>query len=110
MTKRLLKTFQLLLNVAIFLFLAALFTYLLWLSFGKSYIEIFLDCPLEVVIQKDVKGLYQKAKNNEIKNVIGFHENSPYEKPTNPDITINTSKTSIESSLKMITDVVLKNQ
>lgn len=76
--------------------------------FGAKYTEIFLDCPLEELIKKDVKGIYKKAMSGEIKNLIGFSENSPYERPENPDIKINTNKTDIEGSLGIILKFVKK--
>lgn len=74
--------------------------------FGKKYCEIFLDCPIEALIKKDVKGIYKKAMDGQLKNLIGFSENSPYEKPENPDIKIDTSKTDVQSSLKIILDFI----
>ncbi len=77
--------------------------------FQKEYLEIFLNCPLEILIKNDVKGLYKKAKKGEIKNLIGFSQNSPYEKPQKPDLEIRTDKTNIEESLKQIIDLIKKN-
>ena len=51
-----------------------------------DFIEIFVDTPLEVCVQRDVKGLYQRAIAGEIKEFTGI--SSPYEPPTDPDITI----------------------
>lgn len=70
--------------------------------FGKDYLEIFLNCPLEILVKNDVKGLYKKAQKNEIINFIGFHKNSPYEIPKNPDLEIRTDKISIGDSVKKI--------
>lgn len=71
-------------------------------TFGDKYLEIFLDCPLDVLIKKDVKKLYEKAKTGEIKNLIGFSPVSPYERPTNPDVVIKTNEVSISDSMKVI--------
>jgi len=75
-------------------------------AFSDKYTEIFLNCPLETLIKKDVKGLYKKAIAGEINNFIGFSPNSPYETPQNPDITIDTSLISIEDSVKKIISLI----
>ena len=54
---------------------------------GK-FLEIFVDTPLDVAEDRDVKGLYKKARAGEIKNFTGI--DSPYEAPEDPEITINT--------------------
>lgn len=53
-----------------------------------EFIEIFVDTPLEVAEQRDVKGLYKKAREGKLKNFTGI--DSPYEPPENPDIVVNT--------------------
>lgn len=55
-----------------------------------DFIEVHADCPLEICEQRDVKGLYKKARSGEIKHFTGI--DSPFEKPDNPEISINTSK------------------
>lgn len=64
---------------------------------GENFIEIFVDCPLEVCESRDVKGLYKKARAGEIKNFTGI--DSPFEAPTNSDLTVDTSTKSLEESL-----------
>ncbi len=53
-----------------------------------EYIEIFVDTPLEVAEERDVKGLYKKAREGKLKNFTGI--DSPYEAPEQPDIVVNT--------------------
>ncbi|TIX50959.1 sulfate adenylyltransferase subunit CysN [Alteraurantiacibacter aquimixticola] len=53
-----------------------------------EFIEVFVDTPLEVAEARDVKGLYKKAREGQLKNFTGI--DSPYEAPENPDITVNT--------------------
>ena len=53
-----------------------------------EFIEIFVDTPLEVAEERDVKGLYKKARAGELKNFTGI--DSPYQPPQNPEITVNT--------------------
>lgn len=69
---------------------------------AKEYIEIYVSTPLEVCEQRDVKGLYKKAREGEIPNFTGI--SSPYEVPTNPTIKIDTSNMSIEKAVKVIYD------
>ena len=72
------------------------------LFFGENYVEIFVKCSLDNVIRRDVKGLYKKALNNKMKNMIGVDPNVPYETPTNPDIIIETENFTIEESFRKL--------
>jgi adenylyl-sulfate kinase len=72
---------------------------------ADNYIEVFVDAPLEVCEQRDVKGLYKKARAGEVKNFTGI--TSPYERPSNPDIIIETDKTSVEASLEVLMDAIV---
>jgi adenylylsulfate kinase len=65
-----------------------------------DFIEVFVDCPLEVCEQRDVKGLYQKARAGQIKEFTGI--SAPYEAPANPELTIRTHQQSVEDSAKQI--------
>lgn len=70
----------------------------------EDFIEVFIDCPLEICEKRDVKGLYAKARKGEIKNFTGI--DSPYEIPHNPDITINTAEKSISECANIIVDTI----
>ncbi len=73
---------------------------------GKDdFMQIFVDCPLEVCEKRDVKGLYAKARNGEIKNFTGI--DSPFETPQNSDLVIHTDKESLEESVKSILNKIL---
>lgn len=66
-----------------------------------DFVEVFVDCPLEVCIKRDVKGLYKKAISGEIKEFTGISD--PYEEPLNPEITVKTGdETPQESATKII--------
>jgi len=65
-----------------------------------DFIEVYVQCPLEVLIERDVKGLYKKALSGEIKNFTGISD--PYEEPLNPEIVVNTSVESPEESARKI--------
>lgn len=61
---------------------------------GEDFIEIFIDCPLEVCESRDPKGIYKKARAGEIKHFTGI--DSPYEEPINPEITVSTHLNTLE--------------
>ncbi|TDN79220.1 adenylylsulfate kinase [Salegentibacter sp. 24] len=66
----------------------------------ENFMDIFVNTPLEICEKRDVKGLYKKARAGEIKNFTGI--DSPYEKPINPVIEINTEKEDLENAAKRI--------
>jgi adenylyl-sulfate kinase len=70
-----------------------------------NYIEVFVDTPIEICEQRDVKGLYKKARAGVVKNFTGI--DSPYERPENSDVVIRTDKTSVDESLQILLDAVL---
>lgn len=72
---------------------------------GSDFFEIFVNTPLEVCEQRDVKGLYQKARMGEITNFTGV--SSPFEIPKNPDLQVNTVNQSIDQLVNTILEVVL---
>jgi adenylylsulfate kinase len=65
-----------------------------------DFVEVFVECPLEVCEQRDVKGLYQKARAGQIKEFTGI--SAPYEAPAKPELTIRTHLQSVEESAKQI--------
>lgn len=72
---------------------------------GEDFFEIYINAPLEVCEKRDVKGLYKKARNGEIKDFTGI--NAPFEAPDNPDLEINTANLSIEQSADKVLDSIL---
>ena len=56
----------------------------------NKFVEVFVDCPLEICEERDVKGLYKKARQGKIKNFTGI--NSPFEKPEKPDLVLKTAE------------------
>lgn len=67
---------------------------------SEKFIEIYVKCSLEICESRDVKGMYKKARNNEIKNFTGISD--PYEIPQNPDLILETEKHSIAECVQMI--------
>ena len=64
------------------------------------FVEVFVDCPLEVCEERDTKGLYKKARAGEIKEFTGI--SAPYEPPAAPEVTVNTAELSIEESAQVV--------
>ncbi|PLV59324.1 adenylyl-sulfate kinase [Thermotoga sp. KOL6] len=65
-----------------------------------EFIEIYVKCPLEVLIKRDPKGLYKRALKGEIKEFTGI--SAPYEEPENPELIVETDKESVEESVGKI--------
>jgi adenylyl-sulfate kinase len=66
----------------------------------KNFIEVYVKCPLDVLVQRDVKGLYKKAIAGEIANFTGVSD--PYEEPLNPEVVIESEKETPEQSADKI--------
>ncbi len=65
-----------------------------------DFVEVYVNCPLDVLIERDVKGLYAKALRGEIQNFTGISD--PYEPPENPEIVVETDKETVEESVEKI--------
>ena len=70
-----------------------------------EFIEIFIDTPLSVAEERDVKGLYAKARSGQLKNFTGI--DSPYEAPETPEIHIDTTQMSIDDAAEQIVKQLL---
>ncbi|MGH2443795.1 MAG: adenylyl-sulfate kinase [Chloroflexota bacterium] len=66
----------------------------------QNFVEIFVDCPLEVCEQRDVKGLYKKARSGEIQQFTGISD--PYEEPSNAEIVVHTDRENPEQDVEII--------
>lgn len=66
----------------------------------REFIEIYVRCPINICEQRDVKGLYKKARDGQIKHFTGI--DSPYEEPENPEIVIDTSLLDVKDAVKEI--------
>ena len=71
----------------------------------ENYIEIYVNTPIEVCIERDTKGLYDKAIKGEILNFTGI--SSPYEIPESPSLIINTSEIANDQAISKILNLVL---
>lgn len=68
---------------------------------------VFIKCPVEKCIERDVKGLYAKALSGEIKNFTGISD--PFEEPQNPALLVNTSKLNLEKSVELLESFILES-
>lgn len=72
-----------------------------------EFIEIYVKCSIEKCEERDVKGLYKKAREGKIENFTGIV--SPYEAPLNPEIIVDTENESIEKCIDKILEYLLEN-
>ncbi len=73
---------------------------------GDGYVEVFINCPLAVCEERDVKGLYAKARKGEIKEFTGI--SAPFEEPQNPEINIDTAHQSLEVSHQQLVNQIIE--
>ncbi len=71
---------------------------------NKNFFEVYVSCPVEICEQRDVKGMYKKAKQGTIKHFTGVDD--PYEAPLNPDLVIETDKLNVEDSFKLLLNAI----
>src|SRR3982750_4895444 len=64
------------------------------------FLEVFVECPIEKLIERDKTGRYKKALAGEMKNLVGISE--PYEPPQHPEVIIDTSKTGVDEAVEHI--------
>tara|TARA_Y100001970_G_scaffold20611_1_gene23262 strand:+ start:1921 stop:2517 length:597 start_codon:yes stop_codon:yes gene_type:complete len=70
----------------------------------ENYFLVHVDCSVEKCEERDVKGLYKKARAGEIKNFTGI--DSPYEVPENPNLIVNTEKENVDESVEKIFNAI----
>ena len=73
---------------------------------SDNFIEVFVDTPLEVCEDRDVKGLYAKARRGEIKGFTGIDD--PYEPPNNPELTLDTVNRTAEENAHLIVEYLME--
>jgi adenylylsulfate kinase len=72
----------------------------------KDFVEVYADAPLEVCEERDVKGLYAKARAGEIKGFTGIDD--PYEAPENAEVVVKTGELSVEESAQAVIDKLVE--
>ena len=71
---------------------------------GAGFIEVFVKCPIDVLAERDVKGLYKKALAGEIKEFTGVSD--PYEEPLAPEVVVETDRETVaQSTAKILTEL-----
>ena len=72
---------------------------------AENFIEVYINASVDTCEERDVKGLYKKARKGEIKNFTGI--SAPFEAPEYPEIEINTAQLSIDESVQKVLDYIL---
>lgn len=72
----------------------------------ERFMEVYLNCPLDLRVQRDPKGLYAKAIRGEIKGLTGY--NGIYEEPDNPDLVLHTDKMSVEEQVDKVVEKAIE--
>jgi len=75
---------------------------------SKEFVETYIKCSLEACEKRDVKGMYKKARSNEIKNFTGISDD--YDVPPNPDLVIDSENNSVEQSVVKILNYLKSGQ
>jgi len=73
-----------------------------------NFVEIYIKCSLDSCEKRDVKGMYKKARNDEINNFIGIHVK--YEPPISPELIVDTENSTINHSVQIILDYLNENK
>ena len=74
----------------------------------NNFIQVYIKCSLDSCEKRDVRGMYKKARVNEINNFIGIHVN--YEPPTNPELIIDTENSTVDHNVQIILDYLKENK
>jgi adenylylsulfate kinase len=72
---------------------------------GSDYFEVFVDCPLDVCFKRDVKGLYKKAKANQIPDFTGI--SSGFERPETSNLVLFTANESADESMEKVYGMII---
>ena len=73
---------------------------------SEDFMEVYVSTPIEECERRDVKGLYARARRGEVKNFTGI--SAPFEEPEHADISIDTSKLTLEESVNRLTEEIIK--
>jgi adenylyl-sulfate kinase len=65
-----------------------------------DFVEVYVECPLDVLVERDVKGLYAKALRGEVANFTGVSD--PYEAPLNPEVVVHSDRETVEEGVEKI--------
>jgi adenylylsulfate kinase len=73
---------------------------------GDGYVEVYVDCPVEVCEERDVKGLYAKARKGEIPDFTGI--SAPFDVPKNPEVAVDTANQTLEESHQKLVKAIIE--
>jgi adenylylsulfate kinase-like enzyme len=73
---------------------------------GLPFLEVYVETPLEVCEERDPKGLYRRARAGTLAGLTGVDD--PYEPPLNPEVTLDTSRLSVQECVDLIIDKLLE--
>ena len=76
-------------------------------AINTNFVEVFADCPLDTLVERDVKGLYKKALAGDIKNFTGVSD--PYEAPENPEVGINSAAETPDESAEIVWEYLIRS-
>jgi adenylylsulfate kinase len=65
-----------------------------------NFMEVYVECPIEVLAERDVKGLYKRALSGEVGNFTGISD--PYEPPLHPDVTVRSDRQTVDESVALV--------
>lgn len=71
-------------------------------TIAGQFVEVYVKCPVEVCMKRDVKGMYLKALSGELSNFTGVSD--PYEPPTRPEVIVDTDRHSVQDCIQLILD------
>ena len=74
----------------------------------KDFREVYIATPLDECERRDVKGLYARARRGEVKDFTGI--SAPFEAPTNPDLSLDTSKMTLQEEVEAVIELINKNK
>ena len=69
-------------------------------EWNEKFVEVYVECPLEVCQERDPKGLYARAARGEINDIAGMHQ--PYEAPDSPEVHVKTAECTVEEGVDMV--------
>lgn len=70
----------------------------------ERFVEVYVRCPVEICMKRDVKGMYQRALEGKIKHFTGVDD--PYEEPEHPELIVDTDKETVEDSINKVLDTL----
>ncbi len=76
-------------------------------AINTNFVEVFADCPLDTLVERDVKGLYKKALAGEIKSFTGVSD--PYEAPENPEVGLNSGAETPDESAEIVWEYLIRS-